>query len=433
MYNLGYRAHVIRATLAPVRIPAFGNLAFAYLVNELGNWLGEIALAVLVFDATHSTLATAALFLAMQALPALAAPPLVARIERIPVGSVLPCLYLGEAAAFALLASVAHSFALGGLLVIAAIDGLLAASARALTRGAVFDLLGPRDLLREGNAVLNLAFTTAAAAGPALAGVVVAGVGPRGALLADAGSFAGAALLVALARGLPAARRLGRGDRGGVRAALDHVRARRPLRVLLGAQAAALVFFAVVIPIEVAFAKQTLDSGNVGYGALLASWGAGMVAGGMAFTALRRRSLAVLLAASTGAIGAAYLLTSVSPTLAIACLASVLGGVGNGVQFVGIVTAVQELTADAYQVRVASLLDAITRAAPGVGFAIGGIVATLVDPRASYVVAGLGVLAVLALSAARLRGTGWAGTAPAAVSLGSRAPMSSAPTAKRRS
>ena len=422
MYNLVYRAHVIRATLAPVRIPAFGNLAFAYLVNELGNWLGEIALAVLVFDATHSTLATAALFLAMQALPALAAPPLVARIERVPVGSVLPCLYLGEAAAFALLASVAHSFALGGLLAIAAVDGLMAASARALTRGTVVDLLGPRDLLREGNAVLNLAFTTAAAAGPALAGVVVAGVGPRGALLADAGSFAGAALVVALARGLPAARRLGRGDRG-IRAALDHVRARRPLRVLLGAQAAALVFFAVVIPIEVAFAKRTLDSGDVGYAALLASWGVGMVAGGMAFTALRRRSLAVLLAASTGAIGAAYLLTSVSPTLAIACLASTLGGVGNGVQFVGIVTAVQELTADAYQVRVASLLDAITRAAPGIGFAIGGIVATLVDPRASYVVAGVGVLAVLALSAARLRGTGWAGTAPAPVSLSPPAPL----------
>jgi MFS family permease len=408
---------VIRATLAPVRVPAFGNLAFAYLVNELGNWLGEIALAVLVFDATHSTLATAGLFMAMQAAPALAAPPLVARIERVRVRSVLPLLYLGEAAAFALLASIADSFALGALLAIAAIDGLLGASARALTRGAVVDLLGPRDLLREGNALLNLAFTVAAAIGPALAGVVVAGLGPRGALIADAGSFAGAAVLVALARGLPAAQRLGRGERWGVRAALDHVRGSRPLRVLLTSQAAALVFFAVVIPIEVAFAKHTLDAGNVGYAALLASWGAGMVAGGIAFVALRRRSLALLLAASTAAIGASYLLTAASPTLALACIASVIGGAGNGVQFVGIVTAVQELTAEVFQVRVASLLDAITRAAPGLGFAIGGIVATAADPRASYAAAGLGVLAVLCVAVSRLRAAGWVGRAPVRVGL----------------
>lgn len=402
---------MIRETLAPVRIPAFGNLAFAYLVNELGNWLGEIALAVLVFDATHSTLATAGLFLAMQALPALAAPPLVARIEQVRVGSVLPFLYLGEAAAFAVLASVAGSVALGLLLAIAAADGLFGASARALTRGAVVDLLRPRHLLREGNAVLNLAFTFAAAAGPALAGVVVVGLGPRAALIADAGSFAGAAALVALAKGLPGARRLGRGERWGIRAALEHVRERRPLRVLLSSQAAALVFFAVVIPIEVAFAKRTLDAGNFGYGALLATWGAGMVAGGIAFTSLRRRSLALLLAASTAAIGAAYLLTAASPTLAVACAASAIGGAGNGVQFVGIVTAVQELTADAYQVRVASLLDAITRAAPGLGFAIGGIVATAVDPRASYAVAGVGVLGVLLVAASRLRAARWLGAA----------------------
>ena len=51
------------AALRPLRLFAFPRLASAYLVNELGNWLGEIALAVLVFDQTDSTLATAALFL----------------------------------------------------------------------------------------------------------------------------------------------------------------------------------------------------------------------------------------------------------------------------------------------------------------------------------------------------------------------------------
>ena len=58
----------LRATLA------FPPLALAYTVNELGNWLGEIALAVLVFDQTGSPLATAALFIGMQFLPAVVCP-----------------------------------------------------------------------------------------------------------------------------------------------------------------------------------------------------------------------------------------------------------------------------------------------------------------------------------------------------------------------
>ena len=65
------------AALRPLRLPGFPNLGLAYLVNELGNWLGEIALAVLVFDQTGSPMATAALFCGMHFAPALLGPPLV--------------------------------------------------------------------------------------------------------------------------------------------------------------------------------------------------------------------------------------------------------------------------------------------------------------------------------------------------------------------
>jgi NAD(P)-dependent dehydrogenase (short-subunit alcohol dehydrogenase family) len=51
----------VRSTL---RDPVFRRLAAAYSVNELGNWLGDVALAVVVYDRTGSALATAALFLA---------------------------------------------------------------------------------------------------------------------------------------------------------------------------------------------------------------------------------------------------------------------------------------------------------------------------------------------------------------------------------
>jgi len=55
----------VTAALHPLRLPAFRRLAAVRLVDELGDWLGEIALAVLVFDQTGSPLATAALFLAL--------------------------------------------------------------------------------------------------------------------------------------------------------------------------------------------------------------------------------------------------------------------------------------------------------------------------------------------------------------------------------
>src|SRR5205823_5901921 len=75
-----YRGRVSSAS-DPLRDPVFRRLATAYSVNELGNWLGDVALAVVVYDRTRSALATAALFLAARFVPALAAPLAVARLE----------------------------------------------------------------------------------------------------------------------------------------------------------------------------------------------------------------------------------------------------------------------------------------------------------------------------------------------------------------
>jgi predicted MFS family arabinose efflux permease len=398
------------AALRPLRLPAFPRLASAYLVNELGNWLGEIALAVLIFDQTDSTLATAGLFLGVHFAPGFLTPPLAARLDGVSARRALPALYAAEAVAFAALALLASdNFALAAVLAIATLDGAIAAAARALTRASAAAVLAPAGQLREGNALLNVAFTAGAAAGPALGGLVVAGAGVETALLADAASFVCVAALLAATRGLPTPA-TEPGERGWtvrLRRGLTYVRERLPLRRLLGAQAAAFVFFATVIPIEVAFAKDTLDAGDLGYGLMLASWGAGMVIGSLVFTALRRVRLPVLLIGSTLAIGAAYLGMAIAPSLAVACAAAAVGGTGNGIQWVALVTAVQELTRATYQARVLALLEALASAMPGIGFLLGGVVATLLDPRASFAVAGAGVIIVLVAAVTRLRHVEW--------------------------
>jgi MFS family permease len=353
-----------------------------------------------------------ALFLGSKFLPALISPAFVAKIESTPPRFSLPTIYLAEAGAFALLAILAHHFSLLPVVVLAAIDGTLALAGRSLTRAVVVALLEPAGELRSGNAVLNLGFTAGSALGPALAGVIVGGLGAwsgfgiQTALLLDAVSFLTIAVIL-FAGPLP----LTDSDEGRwkdrFRAGLAYVGARLPLRRLLFAQGVAFIFFTAPLPIEVIYVKSTLGSGDSGYGALLASWGVGMVLGGVVFARLRKANLPLLLFGSVLVIGASYLGLAAAPTLLVACAISVIGGAGNGVEWVAVVSAIQEMTRSEMQARVMSVLESVGAAMPGVGFLVGGLIAAGHNARTTFLVSGLGVLVVLAFATRSLAGTPW--------------------------
>jgi len=393
--------------LAPLKLPGFNHLAGAYAVNELGNWIGEIALAVLVFDQTGSPLATAALFLGMQFAPGFLGQGVIARVEPIGTKIMLPALYVAEGVTFVALAMTVDNFSLPLIIALATLDGSLAIAARAFTRASAAAVLVPAGLLREGNGIINVGFTAAGAIGPALAGVVVAALGTQTALLLDAASFVLVAATLALARSLPQVKAEAEHWGQRLREGLSYVAARPLLRRLLTLQAIAFVFFTLVLPIEIVYAKETLDAGDAGYGALLSAWGAGMVVGSLLFVAGARMSMAALLLFSTLALGLAYLGMSAAGTIQVACIAAAVGGAGNGVQWVGVMSAVQELAESEYQARVAGLLESLAVLMPGIGFMIGGVVTELLDPRASFALAGAGVLVVLLAAIALLRGAKW--------------------------
>jgi MFS family permease len=389
---------------APLRRPLFRRLAITYAINELGDWMGLIALSVLVYDQTESALATAALFVATGFLPALLAPALVARVELPSPRFALPVLYAAEAAAFGALALLSVNFSLAGIVVVAAIDGTLMLAARALTRSVAASLLEPVGELRAGNAILNVAFTGGAAIGPAIAGLVVAQFGIPTALLLDAVSFYAIGWILLTAGPMPRAEPEPGQTRERLRAGIAYIRERVVLWRLLIAEGMAFVFFAAVLPVEVIYVKDTLGSSDTGYGLMLASWGAGMVLGSLLFARLRQASLGYLLLFSTLAVGVGYLGLAAAPTLAFACLASVVGGTGNGVQWVTTISAVQELTEETMQARVMSVLESVGAAMPGVGFALGGVVATLISPRMTFLVAGCGVIGIVVVMAPLLKG-----------------------------
>src|SRR4029453_15383802 len=174
----------VRGRLAPLAVRPFGRLLSSYTLNELGDSVGIVALAVLVWDRTEAVAPTTAFFLAAKFLPALLAPALTARIDQVALRSSLPAVYLAEAAVFALLALIAHTdFVLLPVLVLGLVDGTLALTGRSLTRGAVAAVLQPTNQLKEGNALMNVGFALSSVGGAALAGLLIATLGISTALL----------------------------------------------------------------------------------------------------------------------------------------------------------------------------------------------------------------------------------------------------------
>ncbi len=98
-------------------------------------------------------------------------------------------------------------------------------------------------------------------------------------------------------------------------------------------------------------------------------------------------------------MGAAYMTLAVAPSVAVAALGCLVGGVGNGAYYLSVVQAIQERVEESFQARVMSLLESVNAGSYGVGFVIGGAVTAVADVRLAFAVAAAGVL----LSAVAIR------------------------------
>jgi MFS family permease len=387
--------------LRPLRSASFRHLAAAGWVNEFGNWVGEIALAILVFNRTGSPLATAGLFLAMRFAPALLAPLLAVRVETLQPRFVLSTLYAAEAALLSCIVVVARHFSLPLLLILTACDGVLAIASTALSRSTLATGLDELGLLREGNALLNFGGMIVVAGGPAVSGVLVASRGPAMALEIDVATFVLAALILLLARDLRIASDRDARYRDRLNAALTMLRTRPAVSRLLVAVSLVIALGSVALPVEVVFAKHTLHAGDSGYGLLLTTWGVGMILGGFAFAVVKNLRLMPILAASTCLIALGYAGLAAAPSLAVACTFSFVGGCGNSAAWVSARTALQERIPLNRQAAVMSVLEASNQVMPAIGFVVGGAIAAASSPRMAYAISALGVAAILIFFTAR--------------------------------
>jgi Major Facilitator Superfamily len=379
----------------------------AYTVNRLGTWFGFVALSVAVFNHTHSAVAVAALLISGQALPAFAAPALAARIEASPRHGALSGLYVFEGLATAALAILLWHFSLPIILLLAVLDGTAALATSALLRAETartarkqaqedWDAERGKDpeafaqaAERQANAALNIAFSATFMLGPAIAGVVVATAGAPAALFIDAASFliCGAMLLDLYPHAEEAEETT---VRARLRQAWLHVNAVPALRTLLLVEAIALVFFDSAGPIEVSYAKTTLQAGARGYGLLIGTWGVGVVVGSLIFARSPKRGLGAMLTGGTLAMGLSYIGLAAAPSLEVACVAAVIGGVGNGVEWASVISLVQRLTPPTLHGRLMSAVESIGALSLAVGLSLGGALVALSSPREAFLAAGVG-------------------------------------------
>jgi MFS family permease len=373
----------MRRSATALRLPGLPRLAGALTLSELGETLASIALAVVIFGRSGSVLATGAFFVAARLGPAFASQPLAAFIDRRAGRRGLALCFLAEAALFALLAA---PLPVAALIAIPLVTGTVAVCCRSVTRAEAAVRLTRAHRLRAGNSVLNIGFAIAGTLGAMLGGLLAAVTSPLVPLMCASACFAlGAALILRTPRARPPAEAASVFSH--LREGYAHARSDRLALTLIAVQTAAMLGFMLVIPIEVVYAERDLGAGAGGYGALLATWGVGIIVGGALF-ARARSALTLLAALASLVVAVGYIGLALAPGLVVACACSLLGGIGNGVQWVAVQTALQERVPEALQVRVVGLLDAGAQLAPGLGFALGSVLTALLSARATYAIAG---------------------------------------------
>jgi predicted MFS family arabinose efflux permease len=423
----------VRSTLSS---PKLRRILIAYTVNRLGNWIGLIALLLAVFDHTHSVLAIAGLTFAWEALPAFVVPALVARVEASQRRGELSGLYFFEGLATASLAVLLWHFSLPPVLLLAALDGTAALTASALLRAQIARSAreqaeatrpttspadaGPDDVRlatdelaheaeRNANAALSVAASTSFVLGPAVGGIVAGAAGAPAALFIDVGSFliCGALLLDLRPHVAEAG---GDSVRARLTAAWRHINDLPQLRMLLLAEAVALVFFETATPIEVTYVKTALHAGDRGFGILVTVWGGGAVLGSLAFARLVKRTLSGLLCVGTVAVGVGYLGFAAAPSLAVACPAAFVGGIGNGLQWPALISIVQRLTPQHLHGRLMGAVESLRSICLAVGLVLGAALVAISSPRAAFLIVGLGAVATTGALLRTARGGRLSGT-----------------------
>jgi MFS family permease len=399
-------------TLDLLRHERVARIYYAVLAQSaLANGAAYIALLVVAYDRFNSAWAISLILLADFVPAMLLGPVFGAAADR---WSRRNCLIVSD---------VLRGTAFLG---IALVDSFAATVALALLAGAGTGLFNPAALAAIPSLVKPERLPAATAlygaitdlgfiAGPALAGLLLLFGGPDVILYANAATFAlSAVVLSRLPFGAaPHVEEDESESRPGLfreaREGVSVIAGMVGVRAVILASGAMLLFAGLFNVAELPFAKEEIDAGAAGFGALSAVYGLGFVGGSLSGSrggdtaVLKRRFLGGL-----ALVGAGFIACGVAPGFAAALPAFALAGIGNGLILVYERLIIQTTVDDSVMARTFGVRDGLSAWGFAAAFlAAGGLIEAL-GVRTVLVVAGVGGLLVWGLSSFVLRHT-WEG------------------------
>ncbi len=318
----------------------FRRMWTARAISFIGDGIAITALVLHVGSASGTGTAVGALLLA-QALPHLLGPMAGVIADRTDQRRLMVACNVGNAVVFGVAAWILPG--LPGLLFLVATSATLDTIFGPAGRSAIPALVDEADLL-SANAWLGTALNMQVAVGPLLGGLLVATLGTRGALAADAASFLLSAALLLRVRRLPPDR--SRADDppsflADTREGLAYVR-RQPIARAVVITLFLGVAFAGIDNVALVFlSRDVLGAGPLGFGVVAAAFGVGMLVASVALSGGRSRSPRSLFIGGWLLTAAGTLLTGLAPAIWFATVAQAVGGAGNGADNVASDTLIQ--------------------------------------------------------------------------------------------
>jgi len=295
-----------------------------------------------------------------------------------------------------------HALAFWQLLALVFVRGMLDAPGTT-ARAALLPELAARARLSlmRANTIHEVIESGSQLLGPALAGVLVYGLGANNVLWVDAATYAASAALIAAAvpRATLTAERPERSYRHDLVEGLRFVFRDPPIRAIF-VSATVLNFLispllAVILPV---YMKETYNNA-ASLGLVIAAFGGGSVLGAIAYGVIgdrfARRSTFI---AGVAGIGAAIATLAALPPVPIMVGAMLLGGMISGPNGPLVSTVLQERTPEGLRGRVSGTTTAIGFAAAPLGVAMAGYVVDAIGVRPTLIgsaVLFLGVICAL--------------------------------------
>ena len=378
----------------------FRAIFAANIVSMLGNVVAAVALTVLVYEQTHAP-ALAASVMALSFMPyAIGGALFGAVVDRMPARRVLVACDLASAVLVGCM--VIPGVPIAGLLLLLVGTGLIAPVYQGARAALMPEVLppGPRYIL--GRSLMRMVAQSAQIVGYGVGGLLLAVLPPRGALVADAVSFAASAAVLRLGTLRRPARTGKRGSMTrdsltGVRAVLGHRATRRILLFSWLVPACEVAPEALAAPYAVHIGQPARAAGF-----LLIGLPAGIViADAIAARLLPVRQQRRIMIPAALLSFAALFCFAASPGLVLAVLVLVIAGLGSAWS-AGIDGLLLEAAPLDLRNRALALMSAGLMFTQGVGFAFWGIAGQFLPVAAVIpLAAGAGMVAVLLLRPAR--------------------------------